>query len=135
MDRFPSVGSGYSTGEHCHPHQQRFRLKVFLTFCRYQNCVWVPSLLVFIVATGVSRKNFVDPTTAPATAAQIFSFGATIAGYMIPWSALSSDYTAYFHPRVSRFVEPVDGSCQNLISKKLAIESSYTRISASPSPL
>ncbi|KAI0284677.1 permease for cytosine/purines, uracil, thiamine, allantoin-domain-containing protein [Russula aff. rugulosa BPL654] len=28
-------------------------------------------------------------------------FGATIAGYMIPWSALSSDYTAYFHPRIS----------------------------------
>ena len=84
-------------------------LSVVLTFCRYQNCVWIPSLLVFIVATGVSRKNFVDPTTVPATAPQIFSFGATVAGYMIPWSALSSDYTAYFHPRVARFVEPVDG--------------------------
>lgn len=86
-----------------------FTLNVYLTFFRYQNCVWIPSLLVFIVATGVSRKNFVNPTTTPATAAQIFSFGATIAGYMIPWSALSSDYTAYFHHRVPRFVEPFDG--------------------------
>jgi hypothetical protein len=120
MDRFPSVGSGSSTGEHFHPYQERFTLSVFVTFCRYQNCVWIPSLLVFIVATGVSRKNFVDPTTAPATAAQIFSFGAIIAGYMIPWSALSSDYTAYFHPRVPGFVELVDGLRQNLISKKIS---------------
>lgn len=36
---------------------------------------------------------------------QILSFAATIAGNTIPWSALSSDYTAYFHPRVSRFVK------------------------------
>jgi hypothetical protein len=53
---------------------------------------------------------------------------------MIPWSALSSDYTAYFHPRVPRFVEPVDSLRQNLISKKLAGEFSYTRISASLFP-
>jgi hypothetical protein len=62
--------------------------------------------------------------------AQIFNFGATIAGYMIPWSALSSDYTAYFHPRVSRFVEFGDGLHQNLISKILVGEFSHTRISA-----
>jgi hypothetical protein len=62
---------------------------------------------------------------------QIFSFGATIAGYMIPWSALSSDYTAYFHPRVSRFVEFRGGLHQNLISKKSAGEFLYTRIWAS----
>ncbi len=35
---------------------------------------------------------------------------------MIPWSALSSDYTAYFHPRVSRFVRFRDGLHLNLIS-------------------
>jgi len=66
----------------------------------YQNCIWVPCLVVFVVVTGVSGEHFAD-TPAPATVAQIFNFGATIAGYMIPWSALSSDYTAYFHPRVS----------------------------------
>jgi hypothetical protein len=80
-------------------------LSVFLTFCRYQNISWFFFLLVFVVATGVSGKHFVDTPKPPATTQQIFSFGATIAGNTIPWSALSSDYTAYFHPRVSRFVK------------------------------
>ena len=77
----------------------------FLTLCRYENWAWAPLLLVFVVATGVSGKDFVDVPTAPATVAQIFSFGSTIAGNMISWAVLSSDYTAYFHPRVSRFVK------------------------------
>jgi hypothetical protein len=97
------VGSGFSTGEHFTPIKNN--LSVFLTFCRYENCAWVPFLLVFVVAAGVGGKDFVDAPTAPATVAQIFGFGSTIAGNMITWVALSSDYTAYFHPRVSRFVE------------------------------
>lgn len=76
-----------------------------LSFFRYQNFAWAPFLLVFVVAAGVSGKDFVDTATPPATMVQIFNFGATVAGYMIPWSGLSSDYTAYFHPRVSRFVQ------------------------------
>jgi purine-cytosine permease-like protein len=88
-----------------------------LTFVRYENCAWAPFLLVFVIATGVSGKDFVNTPTPPATVAQIFNFGATIAGYMIPWSALSSDYTAYFHPRVSRFVKFCGVLHQNLIFK------------------
>ena len=106
-------------------------LGIFLTFCRYENCAWAPSLLVFVVATGVGGKHFVDTPTAPATAAQIFSFAATIAGFVLTWSAFSSDYTVYFHPRVSRFVKFRGDLHQNLISRKLAGEFSYTRISAS----
>ncbi|KAF8500278.1 NCS cytosine-purine permease [Russula emetica] len=51
--------------------------------------------------TGVSGKHFVNTPAAPATVAQIFSFGATLAGGTISWAGVSSDYTAYFHPRVS----------------------------------
>ena len=80
-----------------------------MTFCRYENWAWAPLLLVFVVSTGVGGKDFVDVPTASATAAQIFSFGATVAGNMISWAVLSSDYTAYFHPRVSRFVELLCG--------------------------
>jgi purine-cytosine permease-like protein len=79
---------------------------LFTTFFRYEKCAWAPSFIVFVVATGVGAKHFVDtPAAASATAAQYFSFGATIAGYTMAWATLSSDYTAYFHPRVSRFVE------------------------------
>ena len=102
-----------------------------LTFVRYENCAWAPFLLVFVIATGVSGKDFVNTPTPPATVAQIFNFGATIAGYMIPWSALSSDYTAYFHPRVSRFVKFCGVLHQNLIFTGSAFEFSHTRIWAS----
>jgi len=83
-------------------------ISLFVSFCGirvlnwYENWAWAPLLLVFVVVTGVSGKEFVDIPTAPATVAQIFSFGATIAGNMISWAVVSSDYTAYFHPRVSR---------------------------------
>ena len=72
-----------------------------------------------------------DTPTEAATAAQIFSFGAIVAGSMITWSVFSSDYTAYFHPRVSRFVEFCGDLHHNLISKNSAGEFSFTRISAS----
>lgn len=75
-----------------------------MPFCRYENCASAPLLLVFVIVAGVGAKHFVDPPTAPATVKQIFSFAATIAGDMIPWSIVSSDYSAYFHPRVSGFV-------------------------------
>ncbi|KAF8480312.1 NCS cytosine-purine permease, partial [Russula ochroleuca] len=82
-------------------------ISLFVSFCGlrvlnwYENCAWAPSLLVFVVATGAGGKHFIDTPVAPATAAQIFSFAATIAGFIMTWSAFSSDYTAYFHPRVS----------------------------------
>ncbi|KAH9985669.1 permease for cytosine/purines, uracil, thiamine, allantoin-domain-containing protein [Russula compacta] len=82
-------------------------IPLFVSFCGlkvlnwYANCAWVPVLVVFVVATAVGGKDFVDPPTAPATAAQIFNFGATVAGFVTTFAAYSSDYTAYFHPRVS----------------------------------
>jgi len=129
MDRCPFVGSGFSAGEQLLPHQEKSYL--LPDFIRFEYFAWIPSLLVFVVATGVGGKHFVDTPAAPATAAQIFSFGATVAGFVMTWSSVSSDYTAYFHPSVSRFVEFCGGHYQNLISKKLAGEFSYTRISAS----
>ena len=103
MDRCLSAELGFSTGGPCHLHQAQ--PQVSLTFFRYQNCAWIPFILVFVVATGVSGKYFVNTPTAPATVAQIFSFGATLAGGTISWAGISSDYTVYFHPRVSRFVK------------------------------
>jgi purine-cytosine permease-like protein len=75
-----------------------------LTSCRYERCAWIPVLVVFIVATAAGGKHFVDVSIPPATASQVFDFGAAIAGFTITWATFSSDYTTYFHPRVSRFV-------------------------------
>jgi hypothetical protein len=124
VHRYPSAGSGFSTGR----HRTENKDGIFLILFRYENCAWAPFLVVFIVAAGVGAKHFVDTPTAPATAAQYFSFGATIAGYTMAWATLSSDYTVYFQPRVSRFVRFCGGQHQNLISKVPAGVFSYTRI-------
>jgi len=69
----------------------------------YESYAWIPILLAFVVATGVSGKHFdkVQVPATPGTLAQISNFGVTLAGHMMPLAALSSDYTAYFHPQVS----------------------------------
>lgn len=38
---------------------------------------------------------------APATAAQVLSLGGYVAGYLIPWATLASDFSTYYDPRGS----------------------------------
>ena len=58
---------------------------------------------MFVAAAAAGGKKFVDPAPAePATARSVLGFAATLAGFMITWATLSSDYTNYFDPRVSR---------------------------------
>ncbi|EGD93677.1 cytosine-purine permease [Trichophyton tonsurans CBS 112818] len=51
------------------------------------------------VLEGSTSAN--QQTPPPATAVPILSFGGLLAGFLIPWAALSSDYCAYFHPSVN----------------------------------
>ena len=91
------------------------------------NYAWIPVLLVFVIATGVGGKHFVEVPVTPGTLAQISNYGVILAGNMMPLAALSSDYTAYFHPHVTRFVAFWSG-LQSLIYKELAGEFLHTRI-------
>ncbi|KAH8984952.1 NCS cytosine-purine permease [Lactarius akahatsu] len=83
-------------------------ISLFISFCGlkvlswFERIIWVPVVLVFIIATCVGGKHFADaPVALPATASQILTFGATIAGFTMTWAIISSDYTTYFHPGVS----------------------------------
>ncbi|KAH9174775.1 NCS cytosine-purine permease [Lactarius sanguifluus] len=83
-------------------------ISLFISFCGlkvlswFERIIWVPVVLVFIIATCVGGKHFADaPAALPATASQILTFGATIAGFTMTWAIISSDYTTYFHPGVS----------------------------------
>lgn len=71
----------------------------------YERLAWPPVLLAFLVALGVGGKNLynVQPA-APATASAVLSFAATIAGFVITFSAMASDFTMYYDPTVSRQV-------------------------------
>ncbi|KAH9174764.1 NCS cytosine-purine permease [Lactarius sanguifluus] len=83
-------------------------ISLFISFCGlkvlswFERVVWIPVVLVFIIAACVSGKHFSDaPAALPATTSQALNFGATIAGSTITWATISSDYTTYFHPGVS----------------------------------
>ncbi|THH32563.1 hypothetical protein EUX98_g1617 [Antrodiella citrinella] len=68
----------------------------------YERLAWIPVLVVFVVALGVGGKHLSNPPPAvPATASSILTFAGTIAGFVVTYSPISSDYTIYYHPKVS----------------------------------
>ena len=74
--------------------------------CRYERLAWIPVLIVYIVALGIGGKHLINPPpAAPADAPTILSFASTIAGFVITYAPLSSDFTTYFKPEVSRHVQ------------------------------
>lgn len=77
----------------------------FLCCARYERLAWIPVLIVYLVTLGVGGKHIADPPPAePATARAILSFAATIAGFVITYTPLGSDFTIYYTPNVSRYV-------------------------------
>ncbi|KAJ3782639.1 permease for cytosine/purines, uracil, thiamine, allantoin-domain-containing protein [Lentinula aff. detonsa] len=83
-------------------------ISLALSFCGYavltwyERIAWFPVLIVYLVALGLGGKYLNDvPATEPATAPTILSFASTIAGYVITYSPLASDFTIYFKPSVS----------------------------------
>ncbi|KAG1871398.1 permease for cytosine/purines, uracil, thiamine, allantoin-domain-containing protein [Suillus subluteus] len=69
----------------------------------YERVSWFPVLIAFLVALGVSGKNLYNAQPAePATAATILSFASVIAGFVITYSAMASDFTMYYSPNVRR---------------------------------
>lgn len=74
-------------------------------FLRYERLAWLPVLVVFLTALGVGGGHLTDtPPLDPPSAFTILTFASTIAGNAITYAPLSSDFSLYFHPRVSRFV-------------------------------
>lgn len=83
-------------------------LGLIVSFCGfnvlhyYETYAWIPALIAIIVATGCGGKYLSNQTaTEPATASAVLSFGALIAGFLIPWAALASDFATYMPPKTS----------------------------------
>ncbi|KAF5341318.1 hypothetical protein D9758_016174 [Tetrapyrgos nigripes] len=83
-------------------------IALFLTFFGYnvlnwyERLAWIPVLVCFLVALGLGGKHLSTPAPAePATAASVLSFGSVIAGFVISWAPLASDFTSYYKPDVS----------------------------------
>ncbi|KAI0765159.1 NCS cytosine-purine permease [Fomes fomentarius] len=83
-------------------------ISLLISFCGYrvlnwyERLAWIPVLVVYLVTLGVGGKHIADPPPAePATARAILSFAATIAGFVITYTPLGSDFTIYYTPNVS----------------------------------
>ncbi|CAE6384304.1 unnamed protein product [Rhizoctonia solani] len=73
-----------------------------VTFCgykvlyTYERFAWIPIVMVYIVALGCGGKQLTNlPPVVPASSVTVLCFAASIAGYMISWATLASDYTIY----------------------------------------
>lgn len=64
----------------------------------FERIVWLPVLVAYLVALGVSGKHLTLPPTEPAPVQAILSFAGVIAGFTITYSPLGSDFTAYYSP-------------------------------------
>lgn len=70
----------------------------------FDRFAWIPTTVAILVAVGCGGdKLHLQVATEPATAPAVLSFGALIAGYMIPWAGLSSDFCTYMHPSAPRW--------------------------------
>ncbi|KAI0726995.1 NCS cytosine-purine permease [Fomitopsis betulina] len=82
-------------------------ISLFVSFCGYrvliwyERLVWIPVFVAYLVAVGIGGKHLNNPPPeVPATAADILSFASVIAGFVISYAPLSSDYTLYYTPDV-----------------------------------
>lgn len=85
-------------------------LGMLVSFCGfkilhyYERFAWFPALVAIVVAVGCGGKHLKQQVaTEAATAGNVLSFGALVAGFLIPWAALASDFATYMHPSTSRY--------------------------------
>ncbi|KAJ3571927.1 hypothetical protein NPX13_g5214 [Xylaria arbuscula] len=70
----------------------------------FERYSWIFNLVAIIIATGVGGKQlFNQVETAPVPPSVIVSYGGVIAGFLIPWAAMASDFSVYCDPSVSTF--------------------------------
>ncbi|KAJ2970123.1 hypothetical protein NUW58_g9792 [Xylaria curta] len=71
---------------------------------QFERYSWVFALLAIIITTGIGGSKLSNQAeTAPPSPAVIISFGGVIAGFLIPWAAMASDFSVYCDPSVSTF--------------------------------
>ncbi|KAJ7090589.1 permease for cytosine/purines, uracil, thiamine, allantoin-domain-containing protein [Mycena crocata] len=80
-------------------------ISLLISFCGwkilhwYERIAWIPIVIIFLIAVGLGGKNFqhIAPVE-PASASTILSFAAVIAGFVLTWSPLASDFSCYMRP-------------------------------------
>lgn len=79
---------------------------LLVSFCgyrvlhQYERYAWIFALIAIVIATGCGGNDLSKQTAAPPPieASTVLSFASLIAGFLIAWAPLASDFTTYFHP-------------------------------------
>ncbi|KAF8574936.1 NCS cytosine-purine permease [Ramaria rubella] len=68
----------------------------------YERFAWIPVIISFIVALGVGGHHLNNPIAfEPATAPTVLSFASVIAGFVLTYVGISSDFSCYMSPKAS----------------------------------
>ncbi|KAJ5930181.1 hypothetical protein N7466_005674 [Penicillium verhagenii] len=71
---------------------------------QFERYSWIFALVAIVIATGVGGHHLsTESTTEPPAVSTIISFGGVIAGFLIPWAAMASDFAVYCDPTVSPY--------------------------------
>jgi purine-cytosine permease-like protein len=80
-------------------------IALVISFCginvlhQFERYAWIPSLIGIIIAVGYVGKHLSQQAeVGPPEAATVLSFGGLVAGFIIPWGAMSSDFATYIRP-------------------------------------
>ncbi|KAJ4306444.1 hypothetical protein N0V88_001245 [Collariella sp. IMI 366227] len=84
-------------------------LTLGISFCgfsilhQFERYAWISALISIIVAVGCGGKELQKQVVydSSPTAPNVISYCMIVAGYMIPWACLSSDFTTYLKPDTS----------------------------------
>ncbi|KAH7418825.1 purine-cytosine permease FCY22 [Cadophora sp. MPI-SDFR-AT-0126] len=70
----------------------------------YERYSWIPVFVAIVILVGCGAKNLAHQTVpeAPATAQSVLTFASLIAGFMIPFGGIVSDFGIYIDPSASR---------------------------------
>ncbi|KAG8689613.1 hypothetical protein FRC09_012350, partial [Ceratobasidium sp. 395] len=70
----------------------------------YERVAWAPILIAYLVVLGVGGKHLGEPAGVPlAPPRAVLSYASTVAGFVISYAPLMSDYTNYMRPEVSNW--------------------------------
>lgn len=68
----------------------------------YERFSCIVALICIVIFVGSGGKHLHQQSVFPAPeASSVMSFGALMAGYYLPWAAISSDFSTYVSPEAS----------------------------------
>jgi len=72
----------------------------------YERFCWIPVFVAIIIAVGCGGKNLTLQTVPeePATVQAVLSYASLIAGFMIPFGGIVSDFAIYISPSAPRYL-------------------------------